>query len=697
MGKRLEEFDWDKIVVYLSSQKRKPLGYYKYAARTLYYLLKEHLYEGSHAEVLYGLFPSLSFITDENATRLERFFLGGDIDKLIISFLKYTERPSLRLSYYNGENDYLRGLVSDGLNSKYGEYWARINNEFLWHFEKSFGPEASTITRIEQLSDVTLIRQAQYYKEIFKSDQNKTKLSIESLLGFYRYVSIAFKEYGLFENTRHISKLLLDSKSIKHLLLEEYYLAELSPVEEYPDYRKYCFILRGQYASYQKCVPGDWIIINLSRVENAYYRRCIVKYIQLQQQVLSTGNVLYITIALEAVLKAKSINAGARIDVLYNSEALAIINRLFIGEKGQFRKVGEHYISVVRSFLLWCKRMDYLSFDRMFFNYFKADSYTVYLGGNPASSDAIDAALKVLRTKGENNPKYYLAFLFMQLMILTELRAANLENVKVKSLQEAIKTGEHYLLTPTKSSYGKNEMIPLSSRAYNLLQEAISYTSDYRRDCTSKSLKEYIFIYKSGAQRYARFGGEELNRALRDCCREDMSLKGVSVKSIRSAHHSHASRFIKNTGRSDAQLNYLTGHSSTKTTERYYLGSELEIMLEAAYGISFTEDYSSLAEKVKRYVTEVGNSRNVVQNGCGYCDSDECLWDSLSVCPLCKHFVTTIDHERFFLAQIENIDMRITNAVNRHDVEDLMTLKEIYVNYLGFIYKKKNDDNRSNN
>ena len=65
-------------------------------------------------------------------------------------------------------------------------------------------------------------------------------------------------------------------------------------------------------------------------------------------------------------------------------------------------------------------------------------------------------------------------------------------------------------------------------------------------------------------------------------------------------------------------------------------------------------------------------------------------------CMACKYFITTIKHEIFFKKAIEDVDRLIKATSNRHDKEDLVTIKELYVLYLKAIIKHKEGLNNDN-
>ena len=70
---------------------------------------------------------------------------------------------------------------------------------------------------------------------------------------------------------------------------------------------------------------------------------------------------------------------------------------------------------------------------------------------------------------------------------------------------------------------------------------------------------------------------------------------------------------------------------------------------------------------------------NDVENGCGKCTAKKCEFTSSLPCLACKYFITTTNHEIFFKKSINNIDRIIEKTLNKHDKEDLITIKQLYV------------------
>lgn len=87
------------------------------------------------------------------------------------------------------------------------------------------------------------------------------------------------------------------------------------------------------------------------------------------------------------------------------------------------------------------------------------------------------------------------------------------------------------------------------------------------------------------------------------------------------------------------------------------------------------------------------NNENIVENGCGYCQSEFCDLNGPLSCLLCKHFATTIDRIPFFKKQIDILDESILKATIPHDKEDIVAIKRLFLRYLEELINVKEFNN----
>lgn len=689
----VESFDWDKVVEEAVPHKETKDGWYKYTFLVFYFLLQNGYYVGSHKEAFYHLLPDLTFIFKE-ATRYDKLFEIKDIESLIICRGSYNDRGVFRFLVFPASNRIIRKAMEELLKSPHDAFKRFFNKEFLLEFENSLGHYAKTIAQIEQFNEYTLFHQVDYFKETVK-DENKLSDRIAAVLDFYRFLSYNYPEKKLFHDSEIIPLSFLNSKSIHRALFEGYYITQIDPVERIEDHDKYCFILKGSYSESTRMLDISWNLVDLSSLSEPYYRHCIVRFLQARQKPVDEYS--YYLKALSILQRAKQLPSYPfkNIKHLTVEDAVLLVDALSIGNNGLQIKANDVRIAKVKSFLKWCKDSGMMEFDEKFFNYFCAPRYNYYNGGNPISEEVAVKVSSALRELGESDYNYHLCYILYHLQILTELRVCELTKVKVNSFRETIKKGQYELVIPRKGSEGEDRIIPLAPKAMELFQHAIKYTERVRNNCPDPLLKKYIFIYpmtKGTDYKYAVVKTFTYTRLLQRATAA-YQIEKVDSRKVRSAHSTFVAKIVRKNNKSESFIPRLTGHAGINTDERHYIGSELMDMLEAAYGVSMTEDYSALKQHVvdEKTIDMKGNV-NLVDEGCGYCDNGTCLYDCIPLCPVCRHFVTTIKHLPFFEKQIADLDQRIRNAKNRHDIEDLVALKEVYVTYIGIINRAKEND-----
>lgn len=83
-------------------------------------------------------------------------------------------------------------------------------------------------------------------------------------------------------------------------------------------------------------------------------------------------------------------------------------------------------------------------------------------------------------------------------------------------------------------------------------------------------------------------------------------------------------------------------------------------------------------------------SEITVKRGCGFCSCD-CVSNENIDCLICRNFVVTIDRIPFFEESIKEIDSNIKNESIMHEKEHLISIKKLYVSYLGALYTFKKE------
>ena len=693
--KHIEEIDWIKICEESKNHNGNRDGWKASASLTIYFALKLGYYCGSHKQALIKLFPYLGFLTNPKFHRHDRFLCGSDVDYLMIVQFHYGKR-SFSFMYYYGTNDYVRQLLCDALNSEHRSFWRALSYEMIEDFEKSLGEYARIIKCESDFSDRTFLTQMNYYKNKYRNDEKRKHQSVIAVASFYRYLCYVFPKSELFGKDSIITQILLLSPVIHRLVLEDYRFCRINPFDDFGDDKKYCFITSGPYSKSTRTIDEGYIITDLSLISSPSYRRLVVQYLQSIQRPFKT-EVIYIARALSFLESIKAIPGYSNPDLLTlnNTEANALIsfftnhdtkeNSLNIDDISP--SAGLH-ISLARSFFLWCKDAAKIVFEDNFFKVFKPLKYTYYKGGNPADEQNSIQLAKYLEKKSHESLKDHLVYIVFLILMQTEMRVSHILRAKVSSLIETIKADHYTLRVVTKTSHGEEVDTDLAPQTVSLFKKAIAITEEVRKNCNIPALSDFIFLYQSSKTRTTKISSATITQSLLKASRELGFTKAINSKVLRDTHATNANKFLKANKLPETDLTKLTGHASRAMDENHYLDYDLVDMLEAAYGVSFTEEYDSLNEHVVKDVQINNDSKHIVQEGCGVCEIETCSNTGIPLCLLCKHFVTTVNHLPYFKKAIDDIDHRISVAKTRHDIEDLVSLKEVFVKYLSVIYEK---------
>ena len=148
--------------------------------------------------------------------------------------------------------------------------------------------------------------------------------------------------------------------------------------------------------------------------------------------------------------------------------------------------------------------------------------------------------------------------------------------------------------------------------------------------------------------------------------------------------------------KSSAETALLTKHKHIDTTVNHYLDSKLEKMLEATYKVKLGKDKVNAENKViGKIPDEFKGANSDVESGCGKCTAKHCNGVAALSCLACEYFITTPEHRPYFEKAIEMIQCHIRSTENRHEKEDLVTRKTLYVQYLKAIYKHQEKNNET--
>ena len=676
-------------------------GCYKYSFLLMVRLLQKRAYHGRYADKLYRNLPKYERMRHQRSMRLVDAMCGSQIDQQVIYI---NEKPNSQqwfsFSYINTTNPFIIDVFESHLNSMvaHGRWCPR---EVAYVFGKSLGIYEDDVHTVADFTATTMFEQADFYKTYFKGNEDMRRAGLKFVVNFYRWLVRNHPDYSYFENEFHMSEKLLFNNRLSELLERDFYFTTLNPTNIPYGKKRVCFIMKGFENETTRITNDDYVTIDFSGLTDRFYRDLLIEFIVTSPSISAiqwVGIPAYIREAMEKVYQAKQVPSypNKRLDYLTNQEAV-FIRQIFdaqdIGIRTKNNKIG-----AVRRFVSYCVDKKAIKVDDLFFDYL-----IQYEEPNKNTAKTIpDKALvrlsKALSEKGKNNLLFKEMYVIFHLAIQTEFRINQICHLQVDCIRPTIKPNQFEVFTNSKTSHGRKKSYVISTMTYNLLMDIIEETEPIRIACPVDSMYQYIFIYNQSAvnNRPVVFNDRIFAFNLTKTC-EELDIERYTASNLRDTHMTKALEHIMRNGKSDLEMSVLSKHKYMDTTKNHYIETELEKMLESTYGITIGTELIQADSKVVDEVPEhLQGEENDVENGCGKCTAERCVMTSSLPCMVCKHFITTAKHEVYFKKAIENIDRLIKATPNRHDKEDLVTIKELHVLYLKAIIKHKeglkNDD-----
>lgn len=691
-----EDLDWVEVCFDVEKW-----GCYKYGFLLMVQLLRVGAYHGSYADKLYRNLSKYEKMLHQRNILLIDAMCGSHIEQQAIYVnKKQNSQPWFSFTYVDTMNSFIVDILESHLNSiiAHGRWCPRTVAKV---FGKSLGKYENEIRSATDFNATMLFEQTDFYKKQYNDDEDMRRAGLKFVVNFYRWLVRSNPEHNYFENEFHMSDRLLFNNRLSELIERDFYFTTLNPTNIPYGKKRVCFILKGFEGESTRITNDDFVTIDFSGLSNTFYRDLLIEFIVTSPSASTikwVGIPAYIREAMEKICQAKQSPSypNKRLNYLTNQEAI-FIRQIFdaqeIGIRTKNNKIG-----AVRRFISFCVDKHAIEVDDLFFDYL-----TQYEEPNKNTAKAVpDKALaklnKYLLDKGKNNLFYKEMFVIFHLAIQTEFRINQICHLQVDCIRPTIKPNQFEVLSNSKTSHGRKNSYVISTMTYNLLMDIIEETEPIREKCPVDSMKQYIFIYNQSIanNRPVVFNDRIFSYYMVQACKI-LKIERYTAANLRDTHMTKALEHIMRNGKSDLEMSVLSKHKYMDTTKNHYIEMELEKMLESTYGITIGTELIQTDSKVVDEIPEhLQGKDSDVENGCGKCTADNCVMIGSLPCMACKHFITTTRHEVFFKKAIEDVDRLIKATTNRHDKEDLVTIKGLYVLYLRAIIKHKeglsNDD-----
>lgn len=671
----------------------KEFGCLKFSFLFFTRLLELQLYHGEYRKELYSMIPMFRQCAAERINSNVRYLLCGErITDLIVIRNSNEHNGRFGYTYLRSKNPYIKSEITDFMED------ARIHNR--WHsraivevFEISLGDYAAGINDHTGFTDITFWEQINYYKALFPASADEYKNSIKAVCSFYRWLVNKYNEYPFFRDAFYMTKSLLFCSEIVRLISEGYYFTTYNPHAGIKDHLKICFILRNMDHLSTKMKSECRTLVDLSVLQTRKYRMAVLSFINAATTITTIHGSGHITYAIDALSFIEKLKASDKypnpVRTTFTTQE-AVLVRNYCNNETMKLSTRNNRIGAVRRFLQWCEESGVFTFEATFFDYLRQYEEPSKTSGHSIPDDDLARLSKYLRENASRSVKDRLTLTVFHLAIQTEFRISQILHLTADCIRPSLKAGEYVVHSNSKTSHGAKHDYVITEVTFQLLMDTIEFTENLRSSCNIEALKDYIFLYPGNNASIRHFNATIFRDYLNAACRDLGFSKHYNASNLRDTHMTKALEHIIRNGKSDLEMGLLSKHKHLDTTKNHYIELELEKMLEATYGITIGSAKIDAASKIVEHLpASVESAENDVEYGCGKCTAAECVVNSSLPCLVCKYFITTVDHAPFFIRAIENVDRLMCAAKNRHDIEDLVIIKNLYGAYLEAIYKIK--------
>ncbi|MGN0078389.1 MAG: tyrosine-type recombinase/integrase, partial [Coriobacteriales bacterium] len=697
--RRPQDISWEEECATLSRRN----GLYVHLLTLFTVLLDRNLYVKDHREALEKLNGPFKTILARSQSSIHgRMLCGSDIEYLCVLPSNFDSTHCLRAAKWivtiRTRNAYLKGLLTDFLQED-DAYAFHPTDEKVDVLVRGLGEAADKISRPEDFTASLFWRQAQLIREEYAEGTRGRVKNAAFLRGFYQYLTDLEPERDLFENATNLSTELIHSGTLTHYIANDYLVTSFCPGIDLGDAERVALILRG-YDDLSTCIVSeDSVQLDLSTLTCPFYRQELLAFACRSSQTLISAaqkQVPHASRAMQSLYEAKRKKGYPNpcLDKITRAEVSLIreaVERLAL-EPGTKSAL----LTSIRAFFRWerdaRKRIDFEDFALDSLTGISHVEYKNSARAVPREHLALISSL--LSEKARDSLEWMLANAVFHLLLQTEFRVGQICHLDVGCVRPTAKPNEHVIRSTSKTSKGEKEQCVITQRTLDVLNGAIDATEDVRRRFAKRSTSRYVFIYQNERQKLRRMSTQRFSKMLIACCKDLGIDPPYTANNLRDTHETLAVRISTSAdGEVSPRAPLLTGHTGIRMAYAHYVDIGIEEMIAATFDVYIGDNLQVDADgKVVEVIPEEARGEDrVVEGGCGCCTAQYCSVTSPLPCLVCESFVTTIDHEPFFVRAMETVDAQLQHAASRHDAEDLTTIKRLLAAFLAAIYRKKEE------
>lgn len=283
-------------------------------------------------------------------------------------------------------------------------------------------------------------------------------------------------------------------------------------------------------------------------------------------------------------------------------------------------------------------------------------------------------------------------YVIFHISLNTEFRISQIVNLTTDCVQQSLKKNEYVIISNTKVSGYHTIEQPCAQIIKKIIDDYLEASANYREECPDQNLKKYLFLIKDSYNGvYSLMDRGIFSKKISEISKS-LNIGPYSAKNLRATFITNAKEYVIKNNLSDMTLLGITGHRNVDTINNHYIQEKIRDALQATNNIIIGE--IDINGKIVGNPNSIKSGKDIlVENECGYCQSEFCDSNGPLSCLLCKHFATTLDRIPFFKKQIVVLDKIIQDSKNPHDVEDAVNLKRLFARYLESLITLKEEQN----
>ncbi|AMC00209.1 Phage integrase family [Aerococcus viridans] len=534
-------------------------------------------------------------------------------------------------------------------------------NMFLKYFDDSLGTEE--VNRLSDLTYKIFNIQIEYFMNTFND-----AIYLTYLIDFYQF--LMNRKVNVLQDIS--MKRFLKRTGLAQDLFAGFEVIPYQSFENVPDNDKWLLIYTESQCTNDGISTTMSSKLDFSTVADEKLKYAMKHYIWYQGAAINTKikNMRRIT-AFIGFLHSYSRENISHISSAKTATSVVNLNKIIaykgivIGKYNESKSIFNQ-LYAVRNFLNHACDYKLLEIENGYEYFLQSRLDSNHNDSNPITDEHFTVIFEHMKLKAQEKDINELYLIVYYLLSVTEIRPSNIVSLRVDCVKE-IGHEQFAIFTETKTSNKQQVLIPIVSETKKLLDEVIRITEPVRQQSSNKDNDKYLFLIASPFRRSSGVMRlEQFNEYLVSIC-EELNIQRYTASNLRDRYMTKTDDFIIKNSYSELQQKVLTGHSSSNTTNTYYVGRDVKDSLSAVNGIIIGEDKSLSMEKS---TSDVGVKVPI----------NKLLFDD--------EFITTPDFIPYYKYHLDEIINEIELSNNIDKIAELMTYKALLEGYLEKLYEK---------